>query len=69
MFKLYGEKEKTAKEYCNSILKIENYLAESSLSSVELRDEIKNYHMFKLIYFFGNFPSLLFSLKALSNFG
>ena len=70
MFKLYGEKEKTAKEYCNSILKIENYLAESSLSSVELRDEIKNYNRFSIqqelnrVFFQGNAgPSFQTSLQ------
>ena len=48
MFRLYGENEKTAKDYCDSILKIENYLAEASRSSVELRDEIKNYNRFSM---------------------
>jgi len=48
MFRLYGEDEKTARNYCDSILKIENYLAESSRSSVELRDEIKNYNRFTI---------------------
>ncbi|MCL4397301.1 M13 family metallopeptidase, partial [Candidatus Parvarchaeota archaeon] len=46
MFVLYGENGKTAGSYCDSILKIENYLAEASRSSVELRDEIKNYNRF-----------------------
>jgi putative endopeptidase len=48
MFKIYGEDNKTASFYANSIFKIENYLAESSRSSVELRDEIKNYNRFSL---------------------
>ena len=48
MFKLYGENEKTASSYCDSILKIEKYLAEASRSSVELRDEIKNYNRFSI---------------------
>ena len=48
MFKLYGENEKTGGSYRDSILKIENYLAEASRSSVELRDEIKNYNRFSI---------------------
>ena len=36
---LYGENEKTGGSYRDSILTIENYLAEASRSSVELRDE------------------------------
>ncbi|MGC8533786.1 MAG: M13 family metallopeptidase [Candidatus Parvarchaeum sp.] len=48
MFKLYGEKDGKARDYCDSIMKIENYLAEASRSSVELRDEIKNYNRFSI---------------------
>ncbi len=48
MFRLYGEDNHTASFYSNSIFKIENYLAEASRSSVELRDEIKNYNRFSI---------------------
>ena len=46
MFKLFGEGAATSSSYADSVLKIESYLAESSRSSVELRDEIKNYNRF-----------------------
>ncbi len=46
MFKLFGESIVTSSSYADSVLKIESYLAESSRSSVELRDEIKNYNRF-----------------------
>ncbi len=48
MMKLYGLDEKDAEFHAGSVLKIEKYLAYNSRSSVELRDEIKNYNRFTL---------------------
>ncbi|MCM1079841.1 MAG: M13 family metallopeptidase [Bacteroidales bacterium] len=57
MFKLFGFKEKDAKEKMEKILSVENRIAQFSLSRTEMRDVEKNYNKMTLDEFRQKYPN------------
>lgn len=57
MFKLFGFSEKVAEKKMESVLKVENSIAQFSLSRTELRDVEKNYNKMSLAEFQKKYPN------------